>query len=225
MTWTTTCADYEVARRAKTVLMGESGYAPSDRQYQRSAVIIFAAPRHHIGSSPLVHDRRSIERALQVWSGLANVVILPVSEQVQELLAALSLNKSQLAQILRVTRPTIYEWLRGNRPNAVNEKRLSTLLRILDNTSVSSVAPLNARFVRQRTALNTPSLIEQLSEEYLNEGRLVQIIKEIRTLGDAAFQRRASREDRLRSLGFEEPNQEQRREQLARNVALKNWPK
>ncbi len=50
---------------------------------------------------------------VSVDSDVANVVVFPIAEQVRELLAALSLNKSQLARILRVTRPTIYEWLQG----------------------------------------------------------------------------------------------------------------
>ena len=161
----------------------------------------------------------------EVLSGLVNIVVRPVAEQVQELLAALSVNKSQLAQILRVTRPTIYEWLRGNRPNAANTKRLSTLLRILERASVSSLAPLNARFVRQSAESGEPSLIDMLGEEQINENHLIQVVEQVRILGDEASRTRVSREDRLRRLGFEEPDQEQRREQLASNVALKDWPK
>ena len=40
-----------------------------------------------------------------------------------------------------------------------------------------------------------------------------------------AESRRISREDRLRALGFEEPTAEQRKENLALNVALRDWPK
>ena len=221
---TTTCADYEIARQAHAVLMGESGYVSSDRQYQWSVMII---PMTHqrIGSSPLVYDRRSIERVSQVWSGLVNIVVRPVAEQVQELLAALSLNKSQLARILHVARPTIYEWLRGNKPNAANTKRLHTVLHILERASVSSLAPLNARFVRQPPEFGAPSLIDLLGEEQINEDHLIQAIKQVQRLGDMAFLKRASRENRLRRLGFEEPDQEQRKKQLANNVAPRDWPK
>ncbi len=224
MTSTTTCADYEAARQAHAVLIGESGYVSSDLRYQWSVMIIPVTPPR-IGSSPLVYDRRSIKRMPEVLSGLVNIVVRPVAEQVQELLAALSVNKSQLAQILRVTRPTIYEWLRGNRPNAANTKRLSTLLRILERASVSSLAPLNARFVRQSAESGEPSLIDMLGEEQINENHLIQVVEQVRILGDEASRTRVSREDRLRRLGFEEPDQEQRREQLASNVALKDWPK
>ncbi len=37
--------------------------------------------------------------------------------------------------------------------------------------------------------------------------------------------RHHARVDRLRSLGYEEPSDEQRREQLNRNVAMLDWPK
>lgn len=37
--------------------------------------------------------------------------------------------------------------------------------------------------------------------------------------------RRETREIRLREAGFEEPTREQRKEQLAKNVALQDWPK
>ena len=45
-----------------------------------------------------------------------------------------------------------------------------------------------------------------------------------RDVVDTATRRRVAREERLRNLGFEEPGCEQRREQLARNMALREWP-
>lgn len=40
-----------------------------------------------------------------------------------------------------------------------------------------------------------------------------------------AESRRIAREVRLRALGFEEPSDEQRKKNLALNVALRDWPK
>ena len=45
-----------------------------------------------------------------------------------------------------------------------------------------------------------------------------------RGVADTATRRRVVREERLRNLGFEDPGREQRREQLARNMALREWP-
>lgn len=40
----------------------------------------------------------------------------------------------------------------------------------------------------------------------------------------AAVASRMQRETALRAQGFDDPTSEQRREQLARNMALKDWP-
>lgn len=42
---------------------------------------------------------------------------------------------------------------------------------------------------------------------------------------DDAEERRTAREDRLHAQGFEELTVEQRKENLALNVALREWPK
>lgn len=46
-----------------------------------------------------------------------------------------------------------------------------------------------------------------------------------RAHSEEAESRRVSRENRLRALGFDEPSDEQRKENLALNVALRDWPK
>ena len=51
----------------------------------------------------------------------------------------------------------------------------------------------------------------------------VEEIKDI--LNQKTINRRISREERLRSLGFEDLSDDERREQLARNIAMRDWPK
>ena len=181
----------------------------------------------HVGSSSLIVDRRSVQRWPWIDAGLTadGFESIPVVDQLKELQAALSLNKSQLARIMRVTRPTIYEWYEGKDPNAVNCERIRTLLRVLKRSAVSGAMPLNARFVRQPTGSAEPSLLDLLSEFRLDQKRVTRALKRARDLGAAAFRKRESREDRLRALGFEDPSGNQRKEQLARNVALQDWPK
>ena len=181
----------------------------------------------HVGSSPLIVDRRSVQRPPRTDARLSadGFELLPVVDQLKELRAALSLNKSQLARIMRVTRPTIYEWYQGKDPNAVNCERIRTLLRVLKRSVVSGAKPLNARFVRQPMGPAEPSLLDLLSEHRLDQKRVARAVKRARDLGAEAFRRRENREDRLRALGFEDPTGNQRKEQLARNVALQDWPK
>lgn len=246
MTSTVTHAEYEAARQASALIAGQSSYAPSSSEEAwltvlkpvgsvSSGVVTLVADYGptlpHIGSSSFVVDRRPAHvRAAhfvrpEVSDDSRTVIALPVVEQMQELLAALSINKSQLADILRVTRPTIYAWFQGKEPNAANIDRLHALLRILTRASVSGAKPLNARFVRKPMDLDAPSIIELLAADDLDEDRIVEALQQARALGETATSKRTRREDRLRALGFEDPTNDERRERLARNAALKDWPK
>lgn len=245
MTSTSTYAEYEAAKQASAMLAVVPTYARSIDQDAWLAVLKPACSGSsgivtlvseygpilpHVGSSSFIVDRRPAQRRAlklvqpEVSAEFRKALAFSVIEQMQELLAAISLNKSQLAQILRVTRPTMYDWFQGKEPNAANSERLHAMLRILARASVSAAAPLNARFVRQPIELNAPSIIHLLGAEEIDEDRVVRAIEQARALGDTASRRRTSREERLRALGFEEPTSEQRREQLAKNVALKDWP-
>lgn len=183
------------------------------------------------GSSSLFVDRRQTRPRVQsrfassVRTEIPDYLVWPIEDKMRNLAAALSLNKSQLARILGVTRPTVYSWLQGKEPDAANTGRLHTLLRSLSLASVSGTMPLNARFVRQRPETGEPSLLELLSEEEPASDRIVEALKAVRRLGDLADQEQAALEERLRSRGFEEPDAVRRREQLAKNMALKPWPK
>ena len=140
-------------------------------------------------------------------------------------MAALGLNKSLLARVLRVSRPTIYEWFSGKQPKPGNEERLQRVLGILTQASVSGARPLNARFVRRPLAHGGPPLIDLLSEERIDVPRVIEMIGQARASAEDARSRQGAREERLRDLGFDESTPEQRRETLARNVALLEWPK
>ncbi len=153
-----------------------------------------------------------------------DVLAIAVGDQVREVLAALSVNKSQLANVLGVSRPTLYEWFSGKEPNPANAQRLSTILRLLVREGVRGSYPLNARFVRLPLADREPSLLEALCERNLNEDRITQLIRDARALEHAAESRRRVREARLGALGYDEPSGEQQKEQLARNIAARDWP-
>ena len=182
----------------------------------------------HVGSSSLIVDRRFVKHAPGRLIARRSVEWhqgFPVVDQLKELRAALSLNKSQLARTLQVARPTIYDWYEGKEPNPTNSERIRTLLRVLARGAVSGARPLNARFVRQPMGLTEPSLLDLLCEKRLDQERLAHALKHARDLGDAAFRKRKDREDRLHALGFEDLSRERRKELLARNVALQDWPR
>lgn len=154
----------------------------------------------------------------------ANLPALPVAEQVRHLAAALSLNRSQVARILKVTRGTVDSWRQGGEPSLAAVARLQGILRTLALVPVSGTAPLNARFVHHRPEPELPSVIELRGEEKLAVDRIVEAIRTAQALEEDASQRSRDREERLQTRGFEEPDEATRRNQLAMNMALKKWP-
>ena len=185
----------------------------------------------HFGTSPLVEDQRPVvgERAargpVQRTSAYRRLLVGSFAEQARGVMSALALTKAQLAGVLGVTRPTVYEWLGGKDPSPGKAARLTMILRLLARAGVSGEKPLNARFVRHATNERGPSLLEMLTAAELDQGEIERSIREAKALGEEAESRRTKREERLRALGFEEPTEEQRRDNLNHVVAMLDWPK
>ena len=154
-----------------------------------------------------------------------HIATLPIARQVRELQAALSVNKSELARILRVSRPTVYDWLEGGEPNADNRLRIRTLVGLVSECRVSANNPLVPRFVRFALAPGDRSVLELLGEEAIDEVTAKDVIRRAKALGDAMDAEREEREGRLREAGFEEVDAAQRRANLATNVGLMEWPR
>jgi transcriptional regulator with XRE-family HTH domain len=183
------------------------------------------------GTSPLVEDSRLsamiVERSPVTNQGTnyRQLLIQSFGDQAKMAMAALSLTKSQLAGVLRVSRPTIYEWLGGKDPSPANADRLTMVLRLLSRTGISSESPLNARFVRQPIHERSGSLIELLCAEKLEEATIEEMLREAAVLGHEAQERENAREQRLQDLGYEVLSREQRRDQLNQTIAMLDWPK
>ena len=177
-----------------------------DEWNPRLAFLVF----QRITSSSRI-DRRDIGRFALDTQPIAT---LPIARQVRELQAALSINKSELARILRVSRPTVYDWLDDREPNADNRSRIRTLTRFLAESGVSANNPLFPRFMRSALEPGNQVLLDILSGETIDEATVRNLMRRAKVLGDAIDAEREEREGRLREAGFEEPDEEQRRGQL-----------
>ena len=195
------------------------GFIPATPDAWNPQVAFLVFPR--ITSSPRI-DRRATTRFAARSHPFST---LPVADQVRELQAALSLNKSELARILRVSRPTVYDWLDGGEPNAGNVARIRTLLQLVGEAGVTGGNPLFPQFVRFALEPGGRPLLEVLGDEVIDEAAVRSAVGRAKGLGDAIDAEREEREARLREAGFEEPSAEQRKANLARNVALMEWPR
>ena len=194
------------------------GFIPAAPDTWNAQVAFLVFPR--ITSSPRI-DRRAMRFADRTH----HISTLPVADQVRELQTALSVNKSELARILRVSRPTVYDWLDDGQPNPGNVSRIRTLWRMLRESRVTSANPLFPRFVRSALEPGGRALLDVLAEETIDEAAVRSAVGRAKALGDAIDAEREEREARLRDAGFEAPDAEQRKANLATNVALMEWPR
>ena len=133
------------------------GFIPGTPDTWNPHVAFLVFPR--ITSSPRI-ERRAMSRFA---ARSHHISTLPVADQVRELQRALSVNKSELARILRVSRPTVYDWLDDGQPNAGNVSRIRTLLRLLWESRVTPANPLFPRFVRSALEPGDRPLLDVLS--------------------------------------------------------------
>jgi len=146
-------------------------------------------------------------------------------DRLENMSAALSLNKAQLARVLNVTRPTVYHWLGGGEPERLGQDRIDRLDRLLDRAGVSATDPLNARFVRRGLIDTDSSLLDLLCNETLDEPTILEALDQVRKLDRASGDRRRAKEGHLQAAGFEAVDAERRRDQLATSIALRDWPR
>jgi hypothetical protein len=212
---------------------GTAGLVQVEKE-QTSEQFILRVSNHvlrRFGSSPMFRDERGLEQTSREGapepirvSKRHAVLRMSPAEQALEVLAALSLNKSLLAEVVGVSRPTLYDWLDGKEPSVANARRLTSLAQLLANAGVTAADALSPRLVRESLNDGEPSLLELLKADALDEERVARVLAEAKSLKDEADSARIAREDRLRSLGFEEPTAEERKSNLALNIALRDWP-
>ncbi len=160
--------------------------------------------------APTAADRR-----YQGW------LALPLHAQLAEVSAALSLNKTQLAEVLDVSRPTIYQWMDEQRvatDDRTDTSRLTTLLRLMAQVGISGTEALNARFTKVPLQINGRGLLALLFEKTWDEANVLAGLMQARDLTRAAHQSRADREARLKAEGFATPTAAEREANLERNL-------
>jgi len=107
---------------------------------------------------------------------------LPFSDQVSLLQGALSFNRSQVAEVMQVSRPTLYGWIAGAEPGPQKSRRMLTLLGLVSRAGLSAERPLLPRFVRHPLSEQGTSLLELLRQDAPPEGPCLRTLVQAREM-------------------------------------------
>ncbi len=110
-------------------------------------------------------------------------IVVPLShgETIAGIRSALSLQLKELAGILRVQRPTIYSWIKGEaEPSAGNRKRLQQVYRIATQWTRRSKLP--AERVVRAAGTDGHSVLELLKADDIDEAGIVRRFKAMAAL-------------------------------------------
>jgi len=163
-----------------------------------------------MGTSPLVLDRRIMPR--QAAPKPLSFSLRPTLEQLQVIRQVLGLSKSELARVMRITRPPLYDWLNGkSAPKDENARRLNTIANLVDEVALEEGRPLFSMFVTEPMQEGNPSLLECLQQEVLDPPRLARLL---------AIAREMTMQRNRRLAVFEADSEPRRSTPEARNARL-----
>ncbi len=155
-------------------------------------------------SMPLVGTSPTIRFDDAVELGIFGNSVRPLSsmrDQVDHLTYCLSLQKTDLARILGVSRTTIYAWIAGaQRPRISSIRLMKRLLEVADAVVRMIAKPLNARLVREHR-LGSQTLLEYLHGPDLELATAESFVESIAAAMAEREGRKASR--RLEELGID----------------------
>jgi transcriptional regulator with XRE-family HTH domain len=119
---------------------------------------------------------------------------------VSRILNTLGLSKTQLAEILDLTRQAIYGWLKGSEPSTTHFERVSRLARLVEEASHDSNRPLYPGFVFSPTLEGRASLFALLQQAPWDLVALRSALIDARRLTSERDQRAALEQRQLESL-------------------------
>lgn len=135
------------AAGSRVTISGERASSFSD-----SVIYIFSCnPDHPLHANDCSNLREN--GMLQTTGGDQAVTVLSTSEILQKAKASLALNISEIADILAVSRPTIYSYLSGNEPTNNSEmqlERINCLNMISDAVLESGLPTPNFSIMKRR---------------------------------------------------------------------------
>lgn len=135
-------------------------------------------------TSPNIINRSNSKESNSVLEAAS---LLSVADQAKLVVSMLGLNKSQLATVFDVSRPTIYAWLKGDSEslNHENASKLQQLAELVNAVAVDTNRPLFHNYVKRSMPGQNLSILDLLLEKKWDIKVLGKLLKEARSLTTA----------------------------------------
>jgi len=149
------------------------------------------------------------------------VEVMSAAEHLTLVSMAFSLGKRELSAILRVSRQSIYDWLRGGDLSPQNRRRLLRLARLAREFGGDAGKGILHRFIAEPIEEGQPSILDMLERDRWDERRIRVFLTEARER--TARSRASSARTWLESLGMQRPGPAEEALALERNLLDHDW--
>ncbi|MGD9152911.1 MAG: hypothetical protein PVG30_04540 [Gammaproteobacteria bacterium] len=177
---------------------------------------IFSSPGT---GSTLTEETLNIDRWLNF--GTKKIGVKNAKKQIEDLREYMGFNISEIASIIQVKRPAIYDWLAGNSPNINNQNRLDEIYRICTIWMEKQIGK-SGRTAYRKITEDKKCLMELLEESKLNIKQIIKIFDLIADLIKKTKNRQSFRDKLLKSENFEpitKEEQKARLEKISRKIS------
>ncbi len=140
-----------------------------------SVAVLWSLPT--VSASPTIADQRHppIHAPPTLSSSVATV--RSTAERLQTIGHVLSLSKSELAKVMRVARPSLYDWLNGkSEPRDENAQRLSIITGIVEKVTHGDSRHVFPLFVTEPIHHGEPSILECFQREVLDRALIEKLL-------------------------------------------------
>lgn len=159
------------------------------------------AIRNYGAYSQQTGPEKQFIRTVQIGQKM-NVHVFSAEEMVALIRSAFGFSIVDMAKILRVQRPTVYEWLSGNKPQEQNFKRLTAVFDLAKQWNSLSPVPLAGR--AKQVVIGGQTFVDLLSSEKIDFTLVTQVIEGLAKTSQEVYQekQRGSLAERLKVKGF-----------------------
>lgn len=172
---------------------------------------------------PNVRARTAVGAAAKANHVHQRLLTASVGVQTREALTALGITKSQMAEILGIQRPHLYEWLADKVGRPEKGDRLRDLLKLLLDAGISSRDPLRGHLLTEPLEPGSQPLVAMLKGGDLSSPAISSALATARRLNRAIDEEAAERQARMRAAGHDSGSDDDRQAKLEETLTMMEW--